>query len=131
MRRMFHGSVCGKFFEILRYNVVCSGFLCNTTQGTLAVPLLARYCAFKELHTNLLGLDFDGAILHGCDKRNEKCMRIHSHKNDHSKGQSITIYLRPPAFCWLLMTFLTIFASSTRNARRMRDLTQSPHREPP
>jgi len=100
MRRMFHGSVYGKFFEILRYNVVYSGFLCNTTQGTLAVPLLARHCAFKKLHTNLLGLDFDGAVLHGCDKRNEKCMRIHSHKNDHSKRPKY--YYLLAASCLLL-----------------------------
>jgi len=36
-----------------------------------------------------------------------------------------------PGFCCDLITFLTIFASSTRNARRMRCLTQSPHLEPP
>ena len=29
------------------------------------------------------------------------------------------LYFRPPVFCCDLITFLTIFASSTRNARRM------------
>lgn len=90
------------FSDILKCHIVCSGFLCNTTRGALTVLLLARHCVFKELHTNLLGLDFDGAVLHGCEKRNEKCMGIHSHKNDHSKRPKY--YYLLAASC-LLLTF--------------------------
>lgn len=61
--------------------------LCNTTRGTLTVPLLARQCAFKELHTDLLGLDFGGAVLHDAINEMEKCMRIHSHKTATPKAK--------------------------------------------
>lgn len=40
------------------------------------------------------------------------------------------VYFLPP-FCWDLMTFLTIFASSIKNARSILVFTQSPHLEPP
>jgi len=45
--------------------------------------------------------------------KNEKCMTVAI-----SNSSTKPIYLRAP-FCWLLITFLTIFASSTRNALRI------------
>lgn len=81
-------------------------------------------------------------------KREENTMNSHTLLPARVSMSSAVAYFRVAVF-WLLMTFFTIFASSTRKARRIlgrrvvrygtkgrlkkvyRDFTQSPHREPP
>jgi len=72
-----------------------------------------------------------------------KCIVVRDYMHAHSEGKMRDSIMKKRivyfldfscAFCTFscdLITFFTILASSTRKARMMRDLTQSPHLEPP
>jgi len=76
-------------------------------------------------HVNLLGYSFDGdnsTWIYKVEKRGTKCIisskTAKSHYHHHGLNCQVEIYFRT-GFCCDLMTLFTIFASSTKNARKM------------